>query len=309
MYERLLVPLDGSALSEAALPFARQIASRAGSEITLVYVSRYAGDPQGHMHELYLQRLSDITSSKIESHEGKPQQKAVTKTAVLSGNPAEQIVEYAEKTDVGLIIMTTHGYSGLRRWALGSVADKIVRATTRPVLLIRSRNASAGIRATGPMRRVVLPLDGSTVAEAVIPYIEEMASKLNLELVLLQVLPRGYVSATAYDYVLYTEQQMKADRAHAEGYLHKVENQFFKPKGILTRAEVRFGNAAEEIIKLAGEVSADLVAISTHGRSGVTRWVFGSVADRVLHEGDTPLLLVRSPGARVEQEGAYSPRK
>lgn len=301
MYERVLVPLDGSALSEAALPFAQQLASMAGSEITLVFVSQYAEDPQKHMHQFYLQKLADISRSAIEAYPGRRQQAAAVKMTILHGNPAEQVIEYAEKADFGLIIMTTHGYSGVRRWALGSVADKVVRAATRPVLLVRSRNAASGAPVASPVRRAVLPLDGSADAETVVPYAAEIASKLKLELVLLQVLAPGYVSGRVYDYIPYTEEQMAASRADAMEYLDKVESQALKGKGITARKEVRFGDPAGEIIKLAQEVSGDLVTMSTHGRSGAVRWVFGSVADRVLHEGSTPLLLVRSPTARAEQ--------
>ena len=118
--------------------------------------------------------------------------------------------------------------------------------------------------------------------------------KLKAEVILLQVLSTSYQAITAerYGYVSYTAQQMESDKAFARNYLEKVGARL-KRKGMTVKSEVRLGIAAEEIIKLADEMYADVVAMSTHGRSGIGRWVFGSVADRVLHEGNTPLLLVR----------------
>ncbi len=219
---------------------------------------------------------------------------------ILSGHPAEKIVEYADTENIGLIIMATHGQSGIKRWALGSVADKVVRATTRPVVLIRAKGSRPDVREKGILHRVLVPLDGSKEGEAVIPYIEELASRLKVEVILLQVLAIGF--NTLYNYFPLTEQQVESDKAIATAYLNNVEARL-KEKGITVVSEerlgieIRFGNAAEEIIQLADERHADIVAMTTHGRSGVRRQVFGSVAERVLREGNTPLLLVRSPGA------------
>jgi nucleotide-binding universal stress UspA family protein len=215
-------------------------------------------------------------------------------SAILVGDPAKGIVDYADKENVGLIVMATHGRSGISRWTLGSVASKVVRATDRPVALIRAKVPQPDVREKGVLNKALVPLDGSREGEAIIPYIEELASKLKAEVVLLQVLSTSYQAITAdgYGYVTYSEQQIESDKAFARDYLAKVGAQL-KERGVAVKSEVRLGMAAEEIIRLADEMSADMVAMSTHGRSGIRRWVFGSVADRVLHEGNTPLLLVR----------------
>ncbi len=299
MYEKILVPLDGSELAQVALPYAEELAGRLGSEIILVFVSELAEDPNRHMHQFYLEKMVESEQCAIERYFKKSEGRAIqVRSAILVGNPAEKIVEYAEKEGISLIVLATHGRCGITRWALGSVANKVVRATKRPVALIRARGARPDVREKGILHKAVVPLDGSKVGEAAVSYIEELAARLKAELILLQVLALGYntITAEGYEYVVYSEKQMASDRAFARAYLDGIGARL-KGKGIVTGSEVRFGSAAEEIIKLADEIHADVVVMSTHGRSGVGRFVFGSVAERVLCEGNTPLLLIRAPGA------------
>ena len=205
-------------------------------------------------------------------------------------------MEQADEEDIGLIVMATHGESGVKRWALGSVADKVVRATNRPVALIRAKGVRPDVRKKGILKKALVPLDGSKEAEEIVPYVQELASKLKADVVLFQVIKTPYetINAAGYGSGNYTEQQIASEKAFAEDYLGKIGSQL-KQKGVTVTTKVRFGNAAEEIIKLADEMCADVVGMSTHGRSGIGRWVLGSVAGRILHEGTTPLLLVRSP--------------
>lgn len=302
MYEKILVPLDGSELAEVALPYAEELAGRLSSEVTLLYVSEMLEDPYQHMHESYLGKMIETTRQGIKSYLEKPGMPAIqVKSEILFGNPAERIVDYAEKTGTGLIVMSTHGRSGVKRWTLGSVADKVVRATTRPVALIRARGAHPDVRQKGLLVKALVPLDGSKEGETVLPYIEELASKLKAEVVLLQVLATGYAGYTpgGYGYLVYTEQEMQSIKEIAMSYLGNIGNRLMA-KGVATNIIAKFGNAAEEIISYAVDSQADVVVMSTHGRSGISRWVFGSVAERVLYEGNTPLLLVRA--ARTDEK-------
>jgi nucleotide-binding universal stress UspA family protein len=294
MYERILVPLDGSGLAEVALPYAEQLARRLGSDIYLIYVSESAEVPQHYVHRFYLQKIGEATKEGARRVVGESAGKAIKiEPTVLVGHPAEEIVDYADKEDVSLIVMATHGRSGIRRWALGSVAEKVVRATDRPVALIRAKSGHAEVREKGAVNKVLVPLDGSIRGEAAIPYVEELAAKLKAEVTLVQVVPPIYLTPN-------TEQLKEQElfRLSAEDYINKVAAQF-KHKGVTAKAELRevaVGTAAEEIIKLADEICADLVAMSTRGRTEVGPWAFGSVADRVLRHGNTPLLLVRPRG-------------
>jgi nucleotide-binding universal stress UspA family protein len=298
MYERILVPLDGSELAEVALPYAEELAGRLDSEVILLYVDDLSKDQYHHMHQFYMQKISESVKQGATRSSGKSGVQTVqVKSEILPGHPAEEIVGYVDRENIDLMVMATHGQSGLKRWALGSVADKVVRATTRPVILIRAKGTRADVREKGIMRSVLMPLDGSKAGEAAVPFVESLASRLQAKVILLQVLARGY--EVGYDYVALTDRQIELDKAAATNYLSDVGAQL-KKKGITVATEVRFGNIADEISKFADEIQTDMVAMSTHGRSGVSRRVFGSIAERVLREGNSPLLLVRSPGARGE---------
>jgi len=302
MYHRILVPLDTSELAEVALPYAEQMAGRLGSEITLMSVSHSAGEKEQRVFRSYIQETVAVTKERANRYLEKPTgQDVKVESAILVGNPAEEIVDYAERENIDVIVMATHGRSGIGRWALGSVADKVLRATERPVVLIRAKGARSDMLKKGVFKRALVPLDGSKESEAVIPYIEELASMLGAEVTLLQVMAvvyHVYISGDAPAQVPYTEEEMKPLKASAESYLEKVGSGL-RGKGVTTKCQVRVGAAGHEIIRLADEIGADIVAMSTHGRSGVGRLVFGSVAEKVVRTGNTPVLLVRTPGASV----------
>jgi nucleotide-binding universal stress UspA family protein len=304
MYEKILVPLDGSELAEVALPYAEELAGKLGSEVTLLHVCESADAQYHHMHQLYMQKMVAATKRGVKKYFEKPDDKSITvRSSILSGHPAEQIVDFAEKRRIDLIIIATHGWSGIRRWMLGSVADKVVRATNRPVALIRAKGTHHHTFAEGTLNKTIIPLDGSKEGEAVIPYVEELASGLKGEVVLLQVVPPPSLVYTVVPgetaQIPYTQAQVELLKVNAGSYLEKVANAL-KDKHIKVEFEVKVGNTGNEIIKLADEVHADLVAMSTHGWSGITRWALGSTADKVLNAGNTPLLLVRSSGVTTK---------
>lgn len=295
MYEKILVPLDGSEIAEVALPYAEELAGRLGSEITLISVSHSAEEQDQQMFQFYIQKT-------VESVRERAERAIEVDSAILVGNPAEEIVDYADSGNIDLIVMATHGHSGIRRWALGSVADKVLRATGRPVVLVRAKNAHPYMHKKDILSKMLVPLDGSKESEMVFPYIEELVSKLGGEIIFFQVLALAYhvhISGDAAVQVPYTEKEMEPLKMSAQSYLKKMGSKL-KERGIPTKYEVRVGAAGYEIIKLADEINADLVAMLTHGRSGIGRWVFGSVAERVVRSGNTPVLLVRSPGASIE---------
>ncbi len=304
MYEKILVPLDGSELSEVTLPYAEELAGRLGSDVTLLYVSDSVDDQYRHMRELYLDKVAEATRQGAARYlEPSEKKKVKVNSTTLIGNPAEEIVRYADKKGVGLIIMSTHGRSGIGRWALGSVADKVVRSASQPVALIRAKGARRDIRKKGILNRVLIPLDGSKEGETAIPCIGALVATLKTEVVLLQVLATGYqtMAAEGYEYVVYTKQQIESDRAYAKAYLDRVAARLKRP-GVTVKSEVKFGNAADEIVSFAGNIQADMIAMATHGRSGLGRWVLGSVTERVVRAGNTPVLLVRVPGACSVEE-------
>ena len=149
--------------------------------------------------------------------------------------------------------------------------------------------------------RVLVPLDGSKMSEAALPYVVELASKLapagKIEVTLIHVissLTHYVVAGEASARIPYTESEIKQIRKAARAYLNKA-GKTLRSTGAIMTYEVRVGKAANEIAKTTDEINADLIIMSTHGRSGISRWAFGSVTDKVLRGGNKPVLIVRAP--------------
>ncbi|MGD0780330.1 MAG: universal stress protein [Dehalococcoidales bacterium] len=277
MYERIIVPLDGSKLAEAALPYAEELAAKMGSYISLLTVLGPEEVLQPKSHTTYINEILNVTKYHAEKYVEHTGNKPIEVMKVtLSGDPAETIIKYTSKMPFQLIIMASHGRSGLTRWAVGSVADKVVRASmSQPVMLIRAKKSRSDIRDKRILKKALVPLDGSILSEAVIPYIINMASKLQMEVTLLQIVSEGNHSY-----------------ADAETYLQS-ECSLFRELGINVEYKVGVGSAADEIIDTADKLAFDLVAMSTRGKTEFRLWSLGSVAQKVFLGGNTPLLLVK----------------
>ena len=149
--------------------------------------------------------------------------------------------------------------------------------------------------------KILVPLDGSKVGEAALPFIEELVSKLSpaltVEVTLLQVvstLTHWVVAGESSAPVRYTEEELEVIKQRAMDYLDKA-GEGLRSKGAIVKTKVSIGKAPEHIIKATDEINADLIAMSTHGRSGLSRWAFGSVTEKVLRVGNVPILTVRAP--------------
>lgn len=289
MWKKILVPLDGSDLAALALPYAQELAAAFNSEVVLLYVSEHAEEEQLHMHQLYMEKVA----GQMKKHARKAH------PLVLSGKPAEEIVSYTKKNDIGLIIMASHGRSGIIPWATGGIASKVIDVTGVPVLLIKAtKRRHRAKKEKHLLNRILLPLDGSEAGEAVIPYIKGLKAKLGVEVTLLEVVPAGRHIRTVggLDHILYPEQQVEAFKTEAREYLDKVAKRLQKTKGEV-KVEIRVGDVAQEILNFAKEKRASLIAISSHGHSGMTKWVFGSTAKKVIQTSNIPVLAVRAaPG-------------
>jgi nucleotide-binding universal stress UspA family protein len=307
MYKRIIVPLDGSELAERALPYAEELAMELGSEVILLNVRRQSEDPDHPEHRAYLSKMVATTEQEIKKSPSLPPGEKVKVDSAIIGassglltHPAEEILDYAEANSVGLIIMATHGRTGIKRWALGSTAEKVARASKCPILLIR---ANTDLPQSVHLDKILVPLDGSKYSEAVLPHIENIAPKLNARIYLLKVVEPTYHIYPIYDEsayyggtgmveMPYTEEEMEPIKAAAEEYIISV-NHKLTAEGIKTSHKVKVGSAAEEIIRAEEEMGVDMVAMSTHGHSGFGRWEHGNIADKVLHGGNKPLLFVR----------------
>lgn len=294
MFRQILVPLDGSNLAELALPYTEELASAFNSEVTLLFVCDTPHCQQRYEHQVYVEKTAELVREHIEGERPKTSVKPV----MLEGHAALEIVSYVTKNDMSLIIMATHGRSGIMSWAMGSIADKVVDRVSIPILLIRANVPAPEAGREELFKRILLPLDGSEAGEATLPYIKELTEKLHSEVILFQVIASGKHVHTigGLDYVRFTEEQVASRKESARQYLEGASQRFADTKATI-RTELKSGDAAQEIINFADEINASLVAVSTHGRSGIERWAFGSITHRVLHHGNIPLLLVRAPGA------------
>jgi nucleotide-binding universal stress UspA family protein len=297
MYNRLLVPLDGSELAEVTLWYAARLAGRLNASLTLVYVATPEDLASSHLQECYLQDTASRVKADAEKAAAESRGGQVTVDyKILKGDPAEEIIDYADKFKSDLIIMSTQGKSGIRRWPLGNVANKVISATHKQVLLIRAKGGRSDVYHK-KLTKVLVPVDGSRESESVLKFISYLAGELKLELTVLHMLPIQFTSFANAEVIKETTRSFKKQ----EAYIKKLGARL-KAEGLTANTvfkKISTGEEAAEIIKLAEDGQFSMVAMATHGRSGLGRWIFGSVANHVLHEGNTPLLLVRPVKGRV----------
>ncbi len=332
MFRRILVPLDGSARAEQAIPVAAQIARAGGGSVILLQVDttsldfawQTTGAPMILPEDIAAERVA-ITQYLEQCAASKGLEGITTEIEVAEGVPARTIRSVAMARKADLIVLCSHGYSGVTRWLLGSVAQKVARQSAIPVLILRE---GAGIPTSlhpEGMRpvRFMVPLDGSELAEAALAPAAMLAAALSaplagrLHLVLVLSLP--WMSRQPRD------EQMAAARARiqadAQTYLGTVEKRMREsvPSGIqlevnsslivdedvagaLIRAAEcgKFGKDAPEDQSLA----CDVIAMATHGRGGLERWALGSITERVLEHTRLPLLILRPERQREQSQEA-----
>ena len=213
---------------------------------------------------------------------------------VQHGPAAEAIVDYAARTDIQQIVMATHGYTGISHWAHGSVAERVLQSANVPVLLVRAQEGELGAsREPMSCRRILVPLDGSAVAEQVLPSAASIAQALGAEMILFQV-PIVYVSGSLIgEWYLPWQGVLRTAEQDGRAYLDRVAYRL-KEQGVNVSTAMQIGAVAESIIAYAEANRIDLIAMCTHGRTGRGRWTLGSVADRVLRASSIPILLVRA---------------
>jgi len=299
MYKKMLVPLDGSKLAEVVFAYARELAGTLDLDLILFHVCRPEESELLPMHRSYVERAAEIVrrqSREVQERAGiQPGLKIVEAQVEMAvGHPAEEILNYAEKNDIDLILMATHGRSGIGRWAMGSVVDKVLRVSKVPVWLVPAGTPGEIVYDERPRRTILVPLDGSELAEEVLPHVETLAKQRAAELVdvvLLTVLEFQILSTSHYQKRLQEQEELEY-RKRAEQYLSGVEMRLMK-RGLRVKSEVLQGKPADEIVDYVNRNHFNLIVMATHGLSGLARWAYGSVADRVLHGVSSPIFLVR----------------
>lgn len=291
MYQRLLVPIDGSELAEIALDYAKGLVNRLPG--IMVFLLHVRGSEERHlapMRRAYIDQAAAAIRSQAEGAKGE----------LVTGNPAEEILRYADKNDIDLIVMATHGRSGISRWATGSVAYKVLRASKVPVWLVGAGVTEEIIRDKSPGGRILVPMDGSRLSELVLPDVERLAKQWGtglVEVVLTRVcepptISSDYPEAMPLSWEDHVEKETVMCKLEAGPYLAGVEKRL-KNSGLRVRSEVLVGKPAEEISSYANDNKFSLITMVIHGRSGISRWAYGSVAEKVMLSASIPVFLVR----------------
>jgi len=297
MYTRILVPLDGSATAEAVLPYAEALAAGFKTSVELMSVidigamtTHLAADKVRHLDTIIA--TEETHSATYLENVAKIFSRFPTECRIVRGHPAETILETTSKDRDTLIAMATHGRSGATRWLLGSVAEKVLRGTTNPLFLVRAAAAKASPHRI--INSIVVPLDGSSLAERILPTVSNWAQALDVEVTLIRAFEWPTSAYYGRDNYLPDDDELQEEtRKEAADYL-KEKADYLIGEGVRTVSTLTIeGPAADEIISYAQTAPRAVIAMSTHGRSGVRRWILGSVTEKVVRHGDDPVLVVR----------------
>ncbi len=303
MYRSILVPLDGSSFGEHALPLAARIALRAGAKLSLVHVHNRDVEPElptltpyqfeGLTARGLERRTADEEGAYLAEISRRLSERAplALSTAMLGGALPTSLERYVREGDGDLLVMTTHGRGALGRLWLGSVADTLVRRAGKPVLLIHAvEGERATLEAEPLVDRVLVALDGSSLAEQVLPHAADLARLLGARVELLSVVTPAMVTGGTFG--LQPGAAPGETVEGAQAYLKRLAATVAPGLTVETHATTAADPAAA-ICAAAAMRSAGLLALATHGRSGLSRLVAGSVAERVVHNTFLPVLLVR----------------
>lgn len=315
MFRRILVPLDGSDRAEQALPVAARLARASGGSLVLLQVITSPVDFAKFSESL--QAMQDAVESNIFTAKQYLAAVAASKelagikitTEVLPGDPALTIFPAIRLHQADFIVMCSHGVTGYHRWPLGSVALKVARHSPLPVLILREgASIPANLHPTGVRSvRILVTLDGSVLAERALVPAAHLSAALSAPAPGVLHLLRVLHLSTEKEENQYDAEAKKHAISDAEAYLQVQEQRLRESRAeklVITSSVVCGTDVADRIIGIAesGESmdglghfeGCDLIAMATHGRGGVQRWVMGSVTERVLGATRLPLLIVRS---------------
>lgn len=312
MFKRLLVALDGSVRAEQAIPFAARLARVAGGSILFLRVV-------DSLHELgiytalsgvYLQDMLEKDRASATAYlEGITSLRELAdiekRSMVVSGLPASTILDVIQSENIDAVVLCSHGYTGFKRWTLGSVAQKVARLSTVPLVLLREGHTQLRER-LGSSARILVALDGSSFAEAALLPAAQLAKSLSVpeegEVHLFHLTHRPtYDDEQTYRHLGFDVNLRDAIHEKAEVYLQSLRGTILAavPGVDVTCAAEESDDVADGLLEHAafvdepgGQPAYDLLALTTHGRSGLQRWMLGSVTERVLAGSTLPLLIV-----------------
>lgn len=322
MERQILVPLDGSSLAEAAIPHAVVLARATDSTLHLVRTiqpvsgmsvvtwpvpaptqfERWMADSRREAQQYLAPIAAHLRTAGL-----------AVETTVINGNPVESILTMVTtEPTIREIVMASHGRHGLERWLFGSVAEKVVQTLAAPVLVVpvhqreereeveQSAQSHPVIDLDHTYATILVALDGSTFAEQALEPARQLAERCAASLVLLSIVPvLSDLSFGADGMVpLWTGSDQQRVRVAVTEYLEVLAQRVATDR-VAVRTRVVDGLPATLIAATAIEERADLIAMATHGRSGLSRLWLGSVATRVLQNTNLPVLLIPAVEAGV----------
>jgi nucleotide-binding universal stress UspA family protein len=319
MPTQIMVPLDGSPLAEEALPHAVRMARDTHCGLTLfravpprlVVTAAPFGLHPREEHVAYWDSAHLAAQDylcEVARRLRETEYIDVTKR-VVDGDPATGIVVYAEAhPDVTMIVMSTHGRSGISRWVLGSVAERVVRHAPVPLLLTRGPRLHSAVDAPRPYRTLLVPHDGSPSADQALIEVRRLAATNRVRVVLVTALPPAedkayFADAVQPDDFVHARQ---AEISRVTAYIMSTA-ECLRAEGIRVDTRIEMGRPADVILRGAHEEDADAIVMATHGRGGVQRLWLGSVAMKVVQSAGLPVLLVRAH--RTTQQEAPARRE
>ncbi|MCA9949540.1 MAG: universal stress protein [Anaerolineales bacterium] len=291
MFKHILVPLDGSELAERVLQPAVALAVALSAKLTLLRVSPQltllTADPQVYTE------MSRMGEDRVHAYLRDVQMDLPDDIYINlvceNGSAADVIVQYAETHAVDLIMMSSHGRSGLSRWVYGSVSEKVLHQSPCAIVIMRSKAE----RELFQYNQLLVPLDGSELAESALPIAVGLAQTLDAGLHLLRVTePAHVVFETVSMHQVFNEIEA-AEREEADAYL-KAKLTDLSDMEVTTAVQPSKGSAANAIIDYVGTQQIDLIVMSSHGRSGLSRWVYGSIAEKVLQGSCCATMIIRN---------------
>ena len=305
----ILVPLDGSDIAAGILPYASQVAKSCGVPLLLLTV--LDPDSMGRPNSAYtLQSLArDRGPNYWEEIERILQVKALdalkgvasrlreegvaVEVQASLGRPAEQILQVSEEEGCGLIAMSTHGRNPISRSILGSVTDKVIHTSKVPVLTVTPERGKSYQEGSGSVTTIVVPLDGSELAEEALPFAEELARALSLDILLARAVRTELPTYTEAEFSAWEPDLTEGIIQEATEYLAGVAESLVS-RGLTVRTEVVRGAPAQALLTLAQETEQNLIAMTTRGRSGLSRWLMGSVTEALVRSSGDPVLVIPS---------------
>lgn len=292
-FRSIMVPVDGSPLAEAAIPYAVAIAERTHSKVRFVLVHPQQYPPLLiEPANVYLRGLTQRFREQLGC--------SLT-SIILTGPVAPSLVQHAQEIGADLVVMTTHGLGGLHRAWLGSVADQLIRTIEIPLIVVRPR--ADGSLPPLNLREVLVPLDGSLLAEVALQPAAALAKLWDAEISLLHVVPPVVITADLAlpSAVWHDDQLTGSRREQAQDYIQDVIERM-RTTGAKVSGVAVVGSTpiAQTLLQFANPARVGLIAMATHGRGGLRRLVLGSATDKMVRSAEVPVLVVpHSRAARL----------